>query len=293
VQGFDRDSVLAAVLRIPAQPILYHYTSQAGLLGIVAKRMLWATNMAYMNDVSEYEYGRNVMLAAIARQHTGTPENLQRFIEETKAAFERRARDFFLTSLTEAGDLLSQWRGYTENGNGFCVGFDAQALSVRSEIDGDWVLTRCEYDPARQRELADRLVGESVSKWEEAIAAPEKVGFWDGLFGPTFEFQVSAQILALSFKDPSYSEEREWRLFAQASGTSNLRFRAGKAMITPYVELDLRSSEPKDPEVKVRSVIVGPCPYPALAADSIRMVLDANEHKEVEIAGSAIPFRAW
>jgi hypothetical protein len=293
MQGVPSDSVLAEVLQVPASPILYHYTSQAGLLGIVAKRVLWATNMAYLNDVSEYEYGRNVIRAALKKRQAGAPEKNQNFIEETKSVFESKARDFFLTALTEAGDLLSQWRGYTEDGNGFCLGFDSKVLDLRSDFNGEWLLTRCEYRHSRQRELADQLIDQWLRKWEEAEAAPEKLGFWDSFLGPTFEFHVSAQVLALSFKDPSYSEEREWRLVAQRSDTSTVRFRAGKSMVTPYLDIDLRSSKPEDAEVMLRSVIVGPCPYPVLAVDSVRMLLEANGHKEVEITNSAIPFRAW
>lgn len=33
---------------------LYHCTTQAGLLGIVGSRSLWATEAKYMNDLTEY-----------------------------------------------------------------------------------------------------------------------------------------------------------------------------------------------------------------------------------------------
>jgi hypothetical protein len=34
--------------------ILYHYTDQDGLLGIMEKDQLWATKMQYMNDATEF-----------------------------------------------------------------------------------------------------------------------------------------------------------------------------------------------------------------------------------------------
>ena len=33
--------------------ILYHYTSQKGLLGILQTKKLWMTNILYLNDSSE------------------------------------------------------------------------------------------------------------------------------------------------------------------------------------------------------------------------------------------------
>lgn len=35
--------------------ILYHYTTQIGLLGILSKGSLWATKIHYLNDAAEYE----------------------------------------------------------------------------------------------------------------------------------------------------------------------------------------------------------------------------------------------
>src|SRR6266849_4114272 len=34
--------------------ILYHYTGQIGLLGIVEKAEVWATKIQYMNDATEF-----------------------------------------------------------------------------------------------------------------------------------------------------------------------------------------------------------------------------------------------
>src|SRR5688572_24519739 len=35
-------------------PMLFHYTSQKGLLGIVGERCLWLTDVRYMNDSTEF-----------------------------------------------------------------------------------------------------------------------------------------------------------------------------------------------------------------------------------------------
>jgi hypothetical protein len=37
-----------------APGILYHYTGQAGLLGIIERRELWCTKVQYMNDATEF-----------------------------------------------------------------------------------------------------------------------------------------------------------------------------------------------------------------------------------------------
>ena len=35
--------------------LLYHYTTQKGLLGILDKKCIWATHLRYLNDTSEGE----------------------------------------------------------------------------------------------------------------------------------------------------------------------------------------------------------------------------------------------
>jgi len=35
--------------------LLYHYTNQKGLLGILKEKCIWATHLRYLNDMSEGE----------------------------------------------------------------------------------------------------------------------------------------------------------------------------------------------------------------------------------------------
>ena len=37
----------------PEPTILWHYTNLAGLIGIVERRKLWATDLRYLNDSTE------------------------------------------------------------------------------------------------------------------------------------------------------------------------------------------------------------------------------------------------
>ncbi|MHC4042957.1 hypothetical protein [Bradyrhizobium sp. 23AC] len=48
--------------------ILYHYTSAAGLHGIVASESLWTSHYRFLNDTSEFRHGWDIVLAAIERR---------------------------------------------------------------------------------------------------------------------------------------------------------------------------------------------------------------------------------
>jgi hypothetical protein len=63
----ESDILTAALSRQP-QTTLYHYTTQAGLLGIIKEREIWATHTQHLNDQREYRLAIDMVSAEIARQ---------------------------------------------------------------------------------------------------------------------------------------------------------------------------------------------------------------------------------
>ncbi|GAF99954.1 unnamed protein product, partial [marine sediment metagenome] len=41
--------------------IVYHYTSLEGLIGIINSQRIWATDILYLNDASEFKYSKNIL----------------------------------------------------------------------------------------------------------------------------------------------------------------------------------------------------------------------------------------
>ena len=41
--------------------LIYHYTSINGLIGIIERKSIWATNILYLNDASELNYSKNIL----------------------------------------------------------------------------------------------------------------------------------------------------------------------------------------------------------------------------------------
>ena len=44
---------------------IYHYTSSIGLISILKGKILWATHFNYLNDKSEYQHAKEVILKVI------------------------------------------------------------------------------------------------------------------------------------------------------------------------------------------------------------------------------------
>ena len=49
---------------------LYHYTDQAGLLGIMESRRLWATKVQYLNDFMEFGLAVDIAKKKLAERRT-------------------------------------------------------------------------------------------------------------------------------------------------------------------------------------------------------------------------------
>ena len=70
--------------------ILYHYTSQEGLLGIIGTGNIWATDILYLNDATEYTYAYKMImeelnrhLSSVGCSKDGSPINIKEFNPKT------------------------------------------------------------------------------------------------------------------------------------------------------------------------------------------------------------------
>lgn len=204
--------------KVPPQT-LYHYTSGAGLRGILASNSLWFTEYKFLNDATELEYGAS--LALEIAQDIVHSSDLKTFRSDVESA----EIYCFMTCFCEADDLLSQWRGYSKDTVGYSVGFNTNVFERDPKIELLSVL----YDKSEQRKL---LEGE-IKAWNSSRDKD--------IFN---RVDTSSDLLSAVFrcKNPAFSEEREWRLiyawngWRPGMGPLGRKFRdAGKFMV-PYLE---------------------------------------------------------
>jgi hypothetical protein len=142
---------------------VFHYTDISGLLGILRNKSLFATDYRYLNDSSEGQIIRELLLPIFESEVASlTPKLIERKwlkrevydehglsshrlqAESLYSAMIRATNNvspFFVLSLCRheesddvfAHGLLSQWRGYAQGG-GFAIEFDEGGLdSLMSE----------------------------------------------------------------------------------------------------------------------------------------------------------------
>jgi hypothetical protein len=120
---------------------IFHYTTPAGLLGLVTGRELWATEASGMNDVSEVRQGWDFTRAWLADQD---PEDalirellrVAQIGDNTQGQHPAQTRDgIFMCCASLRGDDANQWRLYAGSARGYAVELDPR-VPLTTIVDG-------------------------------------------------------------------------------------------------------------------------------------------------------------
>ncbi|MGH9066362.1 MAG: DUF2971 domain-containing protein [Acidimicrobiales bacterium] len=282
---------------MPAPPTsLYHYTDAHSLTGIAASRELWATNAVFMNDQTEITHAASLLGRLIeeegdssSRRHDLGPDTAVSHLLQ----FLHNYVELYVVSFCADGDLLSQWRGYASAG-GYAIEFDGPSLLGLGL--GQLYLTKVIYDEDVQlRQLRDLL-----DSWRTALASVRcSEHEW---FKAAAIFAQAFGRLAISFKSRAFAEESEWRLFHSRLRLPEtlpdehlaIDFRVRRDLVVPFIRL--RPIEPEDVSgvhrLPIKSIRVGPNPYPALAASGVwHLINERGLGTGVKVLSSSAPLR--
>jgi hypothetical protein len=265
----------------PLPSLLYHYTSQEGLLGIIKSKSLWASSAFHLNDATEFLYtidlAENILEAAIAEYPNR--KFYRRLLPDLERAF-AFVKHVFVVSFSENPDLLSQWRAYTGGGAGFSVGFDTSNLLTLAERQR-FHLVQCIYDPLIQRRILKKTLQRA---YEYSLQTHQYEAGW-------LQYCLRVVALASIFKHPSFGEEKEWRIVSEFMENYWYKWRPGKSMIIPYTDFRLATTRSA---MAIRIVYVGPTPHLRLAARSLYYLLTSSQISGgTEVRTSDIPYRNW
>jgi hypothetical protein len=275
--------------------VLYHYTSQQGLMGILGTGELWATKAYYLNDGREISHG-----FGLARKHLKGRSAFD--AENDMGLLLRKLYDYIdrvslmnvcVASFTEHGDQLSQWRGYGRPGDAYSVGFPKAYLEEtwRSQM---WQLRKCMYSEGEQLAAIAEVVEGAVERFLfllEPEHNPDRFGeerLENAADVAGFEFIFALLRVAAAIKDPSFQEECEWRLISGRLDPELISVRQGKHTLIPFHKLQLKKLESQD-----LSVIVGATQYPELAIGSVSDLMNSRNLRYELISQSKTSFRDW
>lgn len=275
---------------------LWHYTDQQGLLGIIGSGQIWATDTAFLNDVSEVKYAMEKMKAALESRISKAD-----FVAVSKMfemAFEERRTG--VVCFCANGDLLSQWRGYAAPG-GYAIGFDPSALAERW-LGEEGLFLPVEYGRETVQDSTERWADTVVAEWNAALGGDlaAKVGgrseadieeLVDELAPLLQSFEGAVAHLfgmAPRFKDPAFSEENEWRLITPLHRAGRrIATRASPSGLVPYREVAYQGDPSNTP---IRAVRIGPG-SDVRQRTAVADLLRECGYQDVEVLMSELPFR--
>jgi Protein of unknown function (DUF2971) len=115
---------------------LYHYTTAAGLKGILESESIWFTDFRHLNDPSEVEHGLELCRDVIGLRKQDQDGRVRLFLDML-ADFMRmdnlsRTLEYFIGSFSQASDDLGQWRAYGDNGRGVAIGFAPHLFNIEN-----------------------------------------------------------------------------------------------------------------------------------------------------------------
>lgn len=270
------------------EPVVFHYTSFFGLTGITTSKSLWCSKIQYLNDSRELLDGLD-RLAHACQKHSK-----YRDLRSGVLAASRQLSgiNLFVCSFSEAGDTLSQWRGYADGG-GVSISFSFKRLQNQAKKYG-FTLEKCVYAAADK----DKILSEFLSHYSTSKAKPEVSSEMRG-----FNLALDFLPIAARFKNESFSEEREWRLISPivSAEERSIEVRATSTGLIPYIEFDLRTGDQPllsdaqyrrtNEDVCVRSVVVGPNRERELQIEAVGKLFDSHDVTCGVVEHSSIPFR--
>jgi hypothetical protein len=91
--------------------VIYHYTDDAGLHGILKSGKLWLTDIFDLDDPSELKHGFSYAVEELDKRSQGTSEEIQLFARNFRLFFTdiEEAGHFFVCCFSSCGDDLGQW----------------------------------------------------------------------------------------------------------------------------------------------------------------------------------------
>lgn len=213
--------------------ILYHYTSNEALLSIIKSRKIWLTSLTESNDPLEgdffYDQVRDCLFQEDVANHIRDTFNYQ--VQAYKFAKSALGMCF-----SQEGDLLSQWRGYADDGSGVAIGFDFEGMKALAKRSHQVRLSKVNYSTFRHSDfprneiinlfneqcpqLIDAYKNENINLKTSAQllqAISEEPKNWKEMY-KTIDREMNAFIQEISsyrflFKNPFFNEEKEWRLY--------------------------------------------------------------------------------
>ena len=298
--------------------LLYHYTTENGMFGILDSSEIWPTHIRFLNDLSEQSEGsslfeREFHLFFGEKAKGLIPGNRDSLLLSAARAIIRITNDevgAYIMSFTKdaqsasGGDRLSQWRAYGPGTSGVCLGFDRKKLEAQTS---SWAVKRgvnlsileCSYEETEKISNARALLGQLASLLN--LPSPEDSEWLPGseVLGRLFAslrhdsgWMNDYLTWAARCKHMGFEEEDESRIIVRLGGQHSalVSFRDGRFASMPHLKIPMIFTGSENPP---RRIVVGPSLEKEQSVVRLRIDLAQRGIANVEVRPSQLPYRSW
>lgn len=314
IQNFQKDIELienGTYLLDPLYDVheIYHYTTTAGLQGILEKNNFWISHAYFLNDFSEIKYTYRLIVEILKELEDKNEDNEFNMYNILKTAMEKEemreigsktmiARSSYyrpseyILSCSLNKDSLSVWSAFTEGG-GYNIGIDFQKYykmlcnqkSSLMPIPGKVI-----YDLDKQK----KIIISKITEFKE-IYLKYRDNFdieKEKLFVKAFKSRI--RLFANFFKSPKFYSDEEFRIVFynyKNEGYIPPKYRVKGDVLIPYINSN--SECYATTRMPLKSVTIGPTNQSDIAKEGIAYFLNdlGYDVKSIEILSSEIPLR--
>ncbi|MGN7773538.1 DUF2971 domain-containing protein [Phyllobacterium sp. 22552] len=278
--------------------MIYHYCSSEAFHAIITSGTLRLSSMTMSNDAAEGRWLTDLLLAMCRDE--GLIESQIALVKEELDELPTM-QDGLGICFSAIPDLLSQWRGYADDGFGLCLGFSESIVNEWLEqmpkvID----LVRIEYSKTKAESTLAPYVRKIMEYSKSGVfsrlqitpgaSTESTLRNIEKLNAEFREFQLWLLELTddmYKFKNPAFSEEHEWRLLAPFTSNENRKFevRPTRSALKPFETVEFRSTHP----AILNEVILGP--KHTTPEDIIKTFVISQGYSKINVRRSAATYR--
>lgn len=293
---------VSAIEATAPPPMIYHYSNDVGLQGIIQSGKLWFSDIFGLNDPSELRHGLKVAIDVLRSRVTDARPEIATFASQLERfdvdAGIEAAGHFFICCFSGDADDLGQWRAYADDGRGYALGFETAALEdAFCRRKGKPIPQHSTFPVTYDDAELTRIQTALVDHIDPLISLPRSVRV-----GSTAMHAYMSDLLVyhamnvirgvMFFKHEGYKNEKEFRfqqLFRRDRPAPDVKYRRRPHSLVRYREFDWRALAGHS----LKEIVIGP------AADRIKAERFARDcmaafHSAggVTITYSRIPYRS-
>jgi hypothetical protein len=277
---------------------LWHYTDGGALIEITKSGSLFATQIACVNDTTEFRYSIELLRDAFVRHRPSATSPSEIALLDYVVAnisTDTVTSEWFVTCFSTRKDDLSQWRAYSGGENGCAIGFDARALLPSLRQPANYYLGPVNYDASVHAQIVDVVAAATVRFFLQGLGAPGRTpAGWMQSFLPAWANAIG--YIAPVIKHPAFKDEDEWRIFHPLRDTDppHMIYRQKRTLMSRHLPLRFfRTGVPDDPKLMpIAEIMIGPSRHKNVSRTSVGDLMRTRGYgSAVAVTMSNAPFQ--